>query len=251
MKAIILAAGRGSRMKEKTDILPKCLTELWGKTLLEWQLEAIHGAGIEEVYIITGYHAEEIEKRNPDINFLRNENWANTNMVSTLVCADELLSSDDCVVSYADIVYKKEAITKLINSKSDISLTYYTEFRKLWENRFANPLDDVETFKIDENYNITEIGQKAQSLDEIEGQYMGILKFTPKGWISTKKLMNRNMPKPIEKMDMTGLLEYLIQNGMKLEGVPYDKIWVEVDSQEDLKLYSCVFVDTHKSDISL
>ena len=63
--------------------------------------------------------------------------------------------------------------------------------------------------------------------------------------------MNRNLPKHIEKLDMTGLLEYLIQNGMKLEGVPYDKIWVEVDSQEDLKLYSCVFVDMHKSDISL
>ena len=238
MKAIILAAGRGSRMKEKTDILPKCLTELWGKTLLEWQLTAIRGAGIEDICIITGYHAEEIEKRNPDLSFLRNENWANTNMVSTLVCADELLSSNDCIVSYADIVYEKEAIEKLICSKSDVSLTYYTEFRKLWENRFDNPLDDVETFKVDKDYNIIEIGQKANSLDEIEGQYMGILKFTPKGWRNVKKLMNKNMPKPVEKMDMTGLLEYLIVNGMKLEGVPYGKIWVEVDSQEDLRLYN-------------
>lgn len=238
MKAIILAAGRGSRMKEKTDILPKCLTELWGKTLLEWQLAAIRGAGVEDICIITGYHAEEIEKRHPELSFLRNDNWANTNMVSTLVCADELLSSDDCIVSYADIVYAKEAIEKLICSKSDVSLTYYTEFKKLWENRFDNPLDDVETFKIDKDYNIIEIGQKANSLDEIEGQYMGILKFTPKGWRDAKKLMNQNMPKPVEKMDMTGLLEYLIVNGMKLEGVPYDKIWVEVDSQEDLRLYS-------------
>ena len=225
-------------MKEKTDILPKCLTELWGKTLLGWQLEAIRGAGIDDICIITGYHAEEIEKRIQDIKFLRNENWANTNMVSTLLCADELLSTDDCIVSYADIVYEKEAIEKLINSKSDISLTYYTDFKKLWIDRFENPLDDVETFKVDENYNITEIGQKAHSLDEIEGQYMGILKFTPNGWINAKKLMNQNMPKPIEKMDMTGLLEYFIINGMKLEGIPYDKTWVEVDNQEDLKLYS-------------
>lgn len=238
MKAIILAAGRGSRMKNKTDVLPKCLTKLWGKTLLEWQLEALRNAGIDDICIVTGYHAEEIEKRYTTNKYLHNENWQNTNMVSTLICADTLLSADECIISYADIVYKKEAVDKLIASKSEIALTYYTEFKKLWENRFENPLDDVETFKIDENHNIIEIGQKAKSLDEIDGQYMGLLKITPKGWHDIKKIINQSLPKPIEKMDMTGLLEHLIKKDIKLKGIPYDKLWVEVDSPEDLDLYN-------------
>ena len=58
MKANILAAGRGSRMKHLTDERPKCLIEFNGKPLLEWQLEAIRAAGIDEIGIITGYKRE-------------------------------------------------------------------------------------------------------------------------------------------------------------------------------------------------
>ena len=46
MKAVILAAGRGSRMKNKTKDIPKCLINLKGKSLLDWQLDTIFDAGI-------------------------------------------------------------------------------------------------------------------------------------------------------------------------------------------------------------
>jgi len=55
MKAIILAAGRGSRMKKLTSNQPKCLTNLNGKPILDWQLEAFKKSGITEVAIVTGY----------------------------------------------------------------------------------------------------------------------------------------------------------------------------------------------------
>lgn len=235
MKAIILAAGRGSRMKEKTDILPKCLTKLWGKTLLEWQIQAIRRAGIEEIGVITGYHAEQIVQA--DVKFFHNNNWEHTNMVATLLEADEWLKNDDCVVSYADIVYSEKAIRALLDTKQGIALTYYTKFMELWKNRFDNPLDDIESFKMDKDGILIEIGQKAKALSDIEGQYMGILKFTPSGWIETRRGMQHNMPKPIEKMDMTGLLSHLIHQGVAIKAVPYDELWVEVDSQDDLGLY--------------
>ena len=63
MKAIILAAGRGSRMKSLTDEQPKCLIELRGKTLLEWQLGALREAGIAEIGIVTGYKRELLSNR--------------------------------------------------------------------------------------------------------------------------------------------------------------------------------------------
>ena len=64
MKAIILAAGRGSRMKHLTDEKPKCLAKLGGKLLIEWQLEALSAAGINEIAIVTGYKKELLSHTN-------------------------------------------------------------------------------------------------------------------------------------------------------------------------------------------
>ena len=101
MKAIILAAGRGSRMKHLTDTQPKCLVELNGKSLLDWQLKALRDAGITEIAIVTGYRRQLLVNRGL-IEFY-NPRWAETNMVSSLACADEWLTTEPCIVSYSDI----------------------------------------------------------------------------------------------------------------------------------------------------
>lgn len=237
MKAIILAAGRGSRMGEKTKVLPKCLAKFRGKTLLEHQLEAIRRANIAEIGVITGYHAEEIRNRQPNLTYFHNEDWENTNMVATMLKAKDWLENDDCVISYADIVYESSAVTTLAGVQSDISLIYYTKFLELWQKRFDNPLDDLETFKLDAEGNLKEIGKKPQTLEEIEGQYMGLLKFTPKGWAEIARHLKGDLPKPVEKIDMTGLLSHLLTKNVKIRAVAYDGLWLEVDSERDLEIY--------------
>ena len=198
MRAIILAAGRGSRMKEKTAVLPKCLTKLWGKTLLEWQIKAIADGGINDIAVITGYKSDEIRKHQPNLTYFHNDDWETTNMVATLLKADAWLSTDECIVSYSDIIYTSKAISLLAEDCHDISLTYYTKFLELWEQRFANPLDDIETFKIDNDFNLIEIGQKATIMTEIEGQYMGLLKFSPVGYKQINDAIQAGLPKPMK-----------------------------------------------------
>ena len=63
MRAVILAAGRGSRMKNLTDDRPKCLVELKGKALLDWQLESLRASGIREIAVISGYKSELLANR--------------------------------------------------------------------------------------------------------------------------------------------------------------------------------------------
>lgn len=235
MKAIILAAGRGSRMKEKTDALPKCLTRLWGKTLLAWQIKAIREAGIEEIGIVTGYHADRIETSG--IRRFHNGQWQNTNMYASLLKAEEWLETEDCIVSYADIVFTKEAIEILMSIKSGISLVYYTEFLALWEKRFADPLEDLESFRIDGSGRLLEIGKKARNLDEIQGQYMGLVKFTPNGWRQLAKCLRQEPPKPVERIDMTSALNHAARLGALVETKPYGGFWLEVDDPDDLALY--------------
>ncbi len=244
MKAIILAAGRGSRMGDKTDILPKCLTKLRNKSLLEHQLAAIRQAGISDIAVVTGYHAEEIQKRQPSLTFFHNENWANTNMVSTLLKAESWLKHDTCIISYADIVYESSAITALMNNYDDIAITHYTKFLSLWEKRFDNPLDDMETFKISGDGYLTEIGRKPQTTGEVEGQYMGLLKFTPAGWGRLRQYLGKDIPKSIDKIDMTSLLAFILTKQVPIRSIAYDGVWLEVDNAHDLALYESMDAPT-------
>ena len=238
MKAIILAAGRGSRMKERTATLPKCLTELWGRTLLDWQLTALTEGGIKlrDIAIITGYKPESIRSRHKELTYFHNAAWETTNMVSTLMEAADWLSKYDVLVSYSDIYYTKAAVEALTIAKADLALTYYTNFLELWQARFDDPLSDIESFKLTAESNLREIGQKANSLAEIEGQYMGLLKFTPAGFQEIQALLPK-LEKPLAKTDMTALLSFLITQGLKIKAIPYDDVWLEVDTPEDLALY--------------
>ena len=57
--------------------------------------------------------------------------------------------NNDLIISYSDIFYSKLAIKKLYQTKSDISIIYDPNWHNLWDMRFNNPLDDAETFKLD------------------------------------------------------------------------------------------------------
>lgn len=236
MRAIILAAGRGSRMKNMTDDRPKCLVELRGKALLEWQMSALHDAGIKEIAIVTGYKRELLASRVP-MEF-HNARWAETNMVSSLVCAQEWLDAGPCIVSYSDIFYDASAIRSLMHTDAELAITYDPNWRVLWESRFADPLSDAETFMLDTNNNLLEIGQRAKNIEEIQGQYMGLLCFTPVAWQKIKAL-RAGLDETVKgKLDMTGMLQRLIAGyQVKIHALPYIAEWGEVDSAEDLAIY--------------
>lgn len=233
MKGIILAAGRGSRMGSLTGNLPKCRTLLFGKELIEWQLDALREGGIEEIAIIRGYLSATFDF---DLKYFENERWANTNMVRTLISASQWLESETNIISYSDIVYSSDSISALMNGKGDIVITYDPNWHELWSLRFKDPLSDAETFKIQDGV-ITEIGNRANSIDEIEGQFMGLIKITTNGWKKINRYLNFYSTKEIDQMDMTMLLGGLINFGIDVHVVPISDRWMEVDSESDLKIY--------------
>ena len=61
MKAVILAAGKGTRMKELTNELPKPMLKVQGKPILEHIIDGLAAAGIREIFIVTGFRADVIE----------------------------------------------------------------------------------------------------------------------------------------------------------------------------------------------
>ena len=236
MRAIILAAGRGSRMAALTDHNPKCLIKFRNKTLLRWQIDALLAGGVSDIAIVTGYKCEQFI----DIGYrqFHNPRWSSTNMVSSLSYASEWLTSEPCIVSYSDIFYEASAISALLASSFPISITYDPNWLKIWQARFKNPLDDAESFVINDKNIVLDIGDKCDDISSIQGQFMGLLKFTPAGWSSVVRLRDSLPPSTQDSMHMTGTLQHLISSNVTVHAIPYNGMWGELDSQHDLSVYT-------------
>jgi L-glutamine-phosphate cytidylyltransferase len=233
-RAIILAAGRGSRMGGLTAEEPKCFARLHGKRLLDWQLRALRGAGMEPIALVRGYRAECFVD---PVTYFDSPRWQHSNMVRTLLAADTWLSTDACIVSYSDIVYRAETVSRLAQTESDLAIAYDPAWLDLWSQRFQDPLLDAETFRLDRAGNLLEIGERASTLAEIQGQYMGLLKFTPAGWARVRQLLAALSEPEVDRLDMTSLLRLGLRAGWQIAVSPVCGAWGEVDAERDLELY--------------
>ena len=247
MKAIILAAGEGKRLRPLTNNTPKCMVNLFGKSLLQWQIETFRSCQIDDISVVTGYRSELINL--PRLKIFQNKKFETTNMVESLFCASQELS-EQTIVSYGDIIFEKKVLDKLIQSKADFSVIVDKNWKRYWEIRFDNPLNDVESLKIDTDDNITSIGQKTQKINEIECQYIGLMKFQNAGLEKIKKFYektksqstnNSNPLNPLvsfQQSFMTDFLQGLINDGCKLKAVEIENGWLELDTINDHNKYT-------------
>ena len=252
MEAIILAAGEGKRLRPLTNNTPKCLVNLFGKSLLQQQIETFRSCKIDDISVVTGHLNQMINFEN--ITYFQNPNFKTTNMVETLFCAKEKLTNS-VIVSYGDIIFEKNVLQKLIDSDDGLSVVIDKNWKKYWEMRFDNPLNDIESLILDDGY-ISNIGQKVNSFDKIQGQYIGLMKFQNEGmsflldfYENAKKkskdervnILNSNLP--FEKSYMTDLLQGLINAGCKIKAVPVNNGWLELDSYHDYEVYNKKYKD--------
>lgn len=237
MNAIVLAAGRGSRMGEMTANRPKCLVEVNDKTLLSYQLEALHQGGCDLVGFVSGYRREQLADYF-HIEF-HNSMWSSTNMVASLFCAEAWLNASTCIVSYSDLFYFSDAVEVLAQAEEDICVLYDQNWYELWAARFENPLDDAETFMINEHGFLTEIGQKASDLSKIQGQYMGLFKLSPSGWNIFSNHARTLFEQKGQNIYITDVLHLIAkQNSSSIKAMPFSGNWGEVDSESDLLFYN-------------
>jgi choline kinase len=237
MKGIILAAGRGSRMASLSDERPKCLLEVGGEPLIDRQIKALRDGGIADIGIVTGYRRESLTNRRL-VEFY-NPRWSKTNMVFSLSQAKDWLCSSPCLISYSDIFYSSEAVVSLMKSSAKLAITYDPNWLSLWQKRFGNPLEDAETFRVNSCFILQEIGGKAKAIEDIQGQYMGLIRMTPEAWCEITDLREGMQGANSDSMDMTSTLQKVISRGkIEIEAIPYQGVWGEIDTESDLKVYS-------------
>ena len=238
MKAIVLAAGEGSRLRPYTLERPKCLVEVDGRSLLDRQLDILTSEGVSDIVIIGGYLADKLKGRGT--RQYHNPRYDETNMVWTLFCAENELEGD-VIVTYGDIVYSADVLKALLADTSDIAVTIDLDWEEYWRARLEDPLSDAETLKLSDEGHILELGKNPKSMDEIEGQYMGLMKFSSSGVEKLKNVFKESLKKGFiqgknpENAYMTDLIQEMIDEGHTVQSVPVHGGWIEVDTVEDLE----------------
>ena len=242
MRALILAAGEGSRLRPLTKDKPKALVELCDKTLLERQVSILQKAGITDIAIATGYKGEQIQELG--FNCYHNPDYATSNIVYSLFNALPFLEREgDLIISYGDIVYELDNLKKIITSDAAVNVMVDKEWFKYWKMRFVDPLTDAESLILNDDGTIKELGLKTESYNDIQGQYIGLIKVRRdklKALISfyhNLKIKKSSNIKDLNNMFLTDFIQLLINADWDIRAILISGGWLEVDSLKDLNLY--------------
>ncbi|MBL1140621.1 MAG: phosphocholine cytidylyltransferase family protein [Proteobacteria bacterium] len=168
MKAIILAAGKGSRLYPITLNKPKGLLKIGNESILDRLVRQFKAVGINDVLLVVGYQKECLIKHfGKSVRYSEYKNFANTNNLHTLWSVKEELN-DDVVITFADLIVHQSIIDDLVESRNDITMVVDTS--QVLEGTMRVAVNDT---------GITSI--TTTTVDEASGNFIGISKFSKAG----------------------------------------------------------------------
>ena len=237
-----MAAGLGSRLGKLGKNIPKGMITIFGKTLIERQIEIFHNCGINDITIITGHNSEVIKY--PNVDYIKNPNYATTNMNESLFCAREKFD-DSILVSYADIVFEQQIIEQILKFRQDIGVAINLDWKKNYENRTMHPLSEAENVLI-ENSNVVQLRKNITEClsNQKIGEFLGIIKLSKKGaaYILEKYLKLKNNHNGVfhssssfQKSYLTDMLQEIVDSKAIVYPIVTKGLWMEIDTAEDLK----------------
>ena len=239
---IIIAAGLGSRLKSYTENLPKCMLDFNGKTLLQRQIEAFKENGLNNISLIRGFKKEKINY--PDIRYFENKDYKNNNILNSLMYAEESINGH-VIISYSDILFEKEVVARLLKSEHDISIVVDIDWRDYYIDRKQHPIEEAENVIFDANNNVVEIGKIHTGKHDVHGEFIGMLKLSPRGAEIFKRHFHRAKDlywnKPFQRAGtfqmayITDIIQDMSDLGVPIHCVIIERGWKEIDTEEDYK----------------
>ena len=216
MKAIILAAGQGTRLKKYTENLPKGMLDFQGKTIIERQIEMYRLCGMNNITVIRGFAADKIAYEG--VKYYFNKDFEITNMVESFLTAKDEFD-DDIILSYSDILFSQKMLRTMMNSDEDSSVAVDVDWKKYWQMRYGKVDFDTESLKVNDKGYITSLGLENPPVDEIDARYVGLLKFSKKALmdiyltIAEKDLFESDLlPARTPQKNILSAIEYIHTN---------------------------------------
>jgi L-glutamine-phosphate cytidylyltransferase len=240
VKSVIIAAGMGSRLGSYTENLPKCMLSFGSMTLLQRQIEAYRECGITDIALIRGYKKEKINYEN--IRYYDNDDFETNNILNSLFYAEEELNGN-LIVSYSDILFENQVVQRLLQSHHDISIVVDIDWQGYYVGRQDHPIEEAENVVFDANNNVVEIGKIMTDKHDVHGEFIGMMKFSPRGIEIFKKHFKRSKAlywdKPFQraavfqKAYLTDMIQEMVDFGMPVHCVIIERGWKEIDTGED------------------
>jgi choline kinase len=240
MKAIILAAGVGSRIRPLTDNCPKCLLKIGGVTILERMLTHIQACGINEVVFVLGYLQEQIESfvKNSfpelDAHFIVNDRYKETNTGYSLMLTEGFIKGSSFVKFDADVVFDQNILESLLASDDQNILCIDKEIH----------LDDEEIKVVVKDGSRIVKASKTVMPTDAEGESIGIEKIGSETAIllfSELKAMMTRVENHQEYYE--GAYELLMAKDIPFHALDITGLkWSEIDTKQDFDAAEKLFV---------
>jgi len=244
MKAIILAAGKGSRLGAISKGGPKCLIDIEGNTLLEIQINTLHACGIDDIFVVRGYEGKKIDI--PGLTYFDNPDYADTNILHSLFCAREALTGP-LLVLYSDIIYEEQVVRRLLESRHDIAVGVMVNWEESVRQRSKLAMEELEMVYFDSENRVQEIGKQLTDEYETRGQFIGMVKFSRRGAELLKRNYDRmakfhpGQAELLKNAWLTDIFQEMTELGVPLHCVIIERGWLEIDTPED---YERALTDT-------
>lgn len=227
MQAIIMAAGRGSRLGNITAGKPKAFAEIKGKKLIEYNLQLLKKYGVDETIIVTGYCCEAFEELTKDMKGIRliyNPFYEMVNVLGSFYMGMEALN-DDFIYLHADTLCEPVIFEKLVYGSLDADGILPVDYGKC----------DEEAMKVrTRNGNIVRI-TKQMSTEDAEGEFIGMASFRkkviPALKAKTKELLKE---KKFNEYFESAIQKLVAEEDYQIKAVPTSgAFWTEIDFIED------------------
>jgi L-glutamine-phosphate cytidylyltransferase len=223
LQAVILAAGRGSRLAGLTDSRPKCLVEVGGSSLLDHQLEALARVGVRDVTVVTGYRAGDVRRVvGGRARIVANEDWDSTNsLYSVSLCRDRVRG--DMLVMNCDVLAHPLAFERLLAQGPNAFLYDSTSG------------DSDEHMKVELRHGRLAAMSKALPAHRSHGENVGVLLFDAAATRSLFRHAGDLLAEGRRDVWMAAAVERLAAS-VPLRGVDVaDLPWCEIDFPADLE----------------
>lgn len=222
MQALILAAGRGSRLGRKGFGRPKCLLEVGRRPLIEHQLEMLAEAGVAPVALVVGYCADEVrEVVGIRAEYIENSRWEVTNSLYSFWLARDWVKGPLLILN-SDILVAPEILERLLETDGD-AFAYD-----------SSSGDAREHMKVSVREGVLKDMCKGMPASDVSGENVGLLKFTADTTQALFDVSDRLVASGEEKSWLGSSVRLLAKHhrlrAVDVAGLP----WGEIDSSFDL-----------------
>ncbi len=239
-RAIIIGAGRGSRLMPTTANTPKCFAEVAGQRLLDWAVDAFQQNNIHDIVFIGGYQMESVQAEYPNFTYRENTDWPNNNILASLMYAEDLMD-EPFLCCYSDVLFTPAIVEAIVKNDNEMALGVDTEWLTRYVHRTEHPSDDAEKVIV-QNGSVTRIHREIPEAAAY-GEYIGLAKFSTSGASALKDAYHARREqfaqepyreaKVFEKAYLIHLLQDMIEQGQSMMHVDTPGGYIEVDTQQD------------------